>query len=868
MHAYEAWNPCVRAAPEVWIEHAEAGSVDENRATSDISAEDERRLRARVSALERLNAELSAREERFRTIVINATDAITVAQDGVLKLINPNVSDISGHDEATLLSMPFSEFIHPDDRAMIADIHLRHLRGEDSGEAYTIRMIAAGGEIRTVEVRSVLIQWEQRPAVLSFLHDVTLRLEAERSLKDSETLYRSLFNQANDAVFIMRGDRFIDCNARTLEIFGCTRDQIIDQPPYGFSPRQQHDGRDSRESAIEKITSAIAGVPQRFEWLHARYDGTTFDAEVSLGCVEVGGEKLIQAFVRDISERKWIERIQSTLLGISQTAHSARSLEELFCAIRGALSALMDTTNFYVALYDEPSDTYRFECFYDEFDEVELHAPVGGNGSATDFVRRGAKPLLVSATEFNELAGREELHRGGTPSKSWLGVPLMTQRGVLGVAVVQSYVDENAYTRRELDLMSFVAENLGTAIVRLQDEENKAELEQQVRQARKFESLGVLAGGIAHDFNNLLTGILGNADLALLDLPRTSSAAVALNEIRNISQRASELCRQMLAYSGRAATAPESLDLAAEVRGMRDVLKSLVPETVTFTLDAAPAGAVNADRAQLAQVVRTLVTNSVEALDGSPGEISITTGTTCPRGTSRPGIAGTDTLPGGTACPFIEVRDTGCGMDEETQRRVFEPFFSTKFTGRGLGLPAVQGMVRMHGGTINVASAPGEGTTMRVVLPPSDTETTSNTEEREVMENPRPELIRTTRVLLVDDEDVVRNIGEVLLDKAGYTVTTAANGQCALEFFREHSEEIACVVLDLSMPDMDGGQVFEMMRDVRPDVPILISSGYSGDDVMARFEKCDHWGFLQKPFSSDSLISEVSRVMGDAHRPS
>jgi len=848
--------------------HTRAGSVDENSATSNISEENGRRLRERVSALERLNAELSAREERFRTIVDNATDAIVVIQDGMLKLTNPRVVSIFGYDEATLLSTPFIEFIHPDDRATVADTQLQHLQSEQAGETYTIRAITADGETKSVEARTVLIHWEQRPAVLTLLRDVTLRLEAERALKDSETLYRSLFDQADDAIFLLRGNEFIDCNKKTLEIFGCTRDQIIGQPPFRFSPPKQADGRDSKEAAIEKITATFNGDPQRFEWLHAKYDGSVFEAEVSLSNIEIAGEHLIFAFVSDISERKWFERIQATLLGISQTAHSARSLEELFCAIRGALSALMDTTNFYVALYDEPSDTYRFECFYDEFDTVELHTPAEGRGSVTDFVRRSAKPLLISAKEFDEFAEREGIYCGGTSSKSWLGVPLMAQHRALGVAVVQNYVDESAYTRRDLDLMSFVAENLGTAIVRLQNEENRTALEDQIRQAQKLESLGVLAGGIAHDFNNLLTGILGNADLALLDLPRTSSAAVALNEIRSISQRASDLCRQMLAYSGRAASAPEPMDLTAEIVGLRDVLESLIPNTVSFAIDAAPSGTVSADRAQLAQIVRTLVANSVEALDGGPGEIRIVTGTTPSEHASLPGSAVTDTVLEDTVCPFIEVRDTGCGMDEETQQRVFEPFFSTKFTGRGLGLPAVQGIVRMHGGRISVTSAPGKGTTMRIVLPPSDSQTPSHAKECESMENAKTDVAPNPRVLLVDDEDVVRNVGEILLDKAGYSVTTAADGQCALRFFREHSEEVACVVLDLSMPDMDGEQVFEMMRDVRPDIPILISSGYAGSDVMKRFEQCDRWGFLQKPFSSDSLISEVSRVMGETHRPS
>jgi len=834
--------------------------VDENRPAPSGATARERKLLERVSALERLNAELSAREERFRSVFVNSAAGIVVTQDGVFKLASPNVYEIFGLNEDVLASKPFIELIHPDDREMVAERHVRHLRGEDVQDSYTARVLTAGGEMRWAEIRSVQIDWEGRPASLSFVVDATQRIEDERSLRDSETLYRSLFDQANDAIFLVRGDEFIDCNAKTLEMFGCTREQIIGQPPYRFSPPQQADGRDSKEAAVDRIAATLEGAPQRFEWLHARYDGSVFEAEVSLSNIEIGGERLIFAFVSDISERKWLERIQSTLLEVSQTAHTALTLEELFTATRETLSALMDTTNFYVALYDELSGTYRFECFHDEHDELELHTPRDGAGSVTDYVRRTGEPLLLSATGFKVLEQNEGVRCGGTRSKSWLGVPLRTARGVIGVAVVQDYESESTYSKRELDLMSFVAEHIATAVERLRDEEERVRLEQQVRQAQRLESLGVLAGGIAHDFNNLLTGILGNADLALLDLPRSSSAAMALNEIRGISQRASDLCRQMLAYSGRAASAPEQIDLADEVSGMRDTLESLTPDTVTFEFDTPPSGVVSADRTQLAQIVRALVANAAESLSGEPGSVRVATGTIPFREAALPNTSRADSPAGGTACPFIEVADSGCGMDEETQQRVFEPFFSTKFTGRGLGLPAVQGIVRMHGGTIDLTSVPDEGTTVRIVFPPADVERTATGSEAVPVE--RPAEPARQRVLLVDDEDIVRKVGETLLDKAGYSVTTAEDGRTALDFFRAHADEVACVVLDLSMPDMDGEQVFQQMRDVRSDVPILISSGYSGNDVMRRFEQSDAWAFLQKPFSSESLVSSVSRLAG------
>ncbi len=838
-----------------------AGGMDRvNSRTPDPNGSaDEKALLERVRALERINADLAVREERLRNIFENATEAILVAQDGVLKLHNPVVEEILGHDSETLSSRPFIELVHPDDRATVTDRHIRRLRGEPVENAYAMRVLTARGETRWVEIRSVRIDWDGRPASLSFIIDVTQRHEAERSLRDSETLYRSLFDQANDAIFLVRGDTFIDCNEKTLEMFGCTREQIIGQPPYRFSPPKQADGRDSREAAIERITATFDGEPQRFEWLHARHDGSVFEAEVSLSNIEIAGEHLVFAIVSDITQRKWLECLQSTMLDISRSANATHSLADLFTATRDALSGLMDTRNFYVALYDKHDDTYRFECFHDEYDDIPLHVPQQAEASVTDYVRRTRRPLLTTASAFDELERTEGVRAGGTRSMAWLGVPITTQRGVIGVVVVQSYESESAFGSRDLELMSFVAENIATAVERLRDDEERARLEDQIRQARRIESLGVLAGGIAHDFNNLLTGILGNADLALLDLPRSSSAAAALDEIRTISQRASDLCRQMLAYSGRAASTPVQVDLAEEIGDMRDTLLSLVPEHITLTLAMPSVGPVMADRTQLAQVVRALIANGVEAIGDEQGDVTLSTGVL---DGAEAGLF--EGRPGDQApCPYIEVRDTGCGMDEEILRRVFEPFFSTKFTGRGLGLPAVQGIVRMHGGDVRITSSPGNGTTVRVILPGvTHAEDPAPACERRTGAAGEREPART-QVLLVDDEDLVRRVGATLLGRAGYGVETAVDGRSAIDFFSEHASDIDCVVLDMSMPDMDGEQVFRRLREFRPDIPILVSSGYAGDDVARRLERCERWSFLPKPFSSDSLIAGIDSVTRD-----
>jgi len=388
-------------------------------------------------------------------------------------------------------------------------------------------------------------------------------------------------------------------------------------------------------------------------------------------------------------------------------------------------------------------------------------------------------------------------------------------------------------------------------------EQERSRLEAQVMHAQKLESLGVLAGGIAHDFNNLLMGILGNAELALADLAGSAPARESLNEIQTAANRAADLCRQMLAYSGKGRFDIQSLDLSDLVAEMTQLLAVSVSKNAVVAYECDPdLPAVEGDAAQLRQIVLNLVTNAADALDNGTGTIRVRTGvTSCDRAYLRTTYLGEE-LPAGDYV-FLEVTDDGCGMEEPTLQRIFEPFFTTKFPGRGLGLAAVLGIVRAHQGTLTVASEPGRGTTFRVLLPVSEHA------DEVYLAGRRPSVAAGDKVtvLVVDDEDAVRALTARMLEKLGYKVMTAGGGQQGLELFRNHRQGIAAVLLDMTMPRMSGEEIYQELRKLQPDIKVLFTSGHLEPSILADKGDSKHIGFVQKPYQMTMLGQKLREIL-------
>ncbi len=392
----------------------------------------------------------------------------------------------------------------------------------------------------------------------------------------------------------------------------------------------------------------------------------------------------------------------------------------------------------------------------------------------------------------------------------------------------------------------------------------------QLLQTQKLESLAVLAGGIAHDFNNLLLGVVGNADLMLLELPEGHPAREPAEQIAQAGLRAADLCRQLLAFSGKGRLLSEPMDLSDLVQGLAPLLHMSLGGS-RLRLDLAPGlPPVNGDPEQLRQVVVNLVTNAAEALGDTPGAITVTTHT---HDATRDVLTNPATgarLPAGTYVA-VEIEDSGVGIVPEHLERVFEPFFTTKFLGRGLGLAAAQGIVRAHHGTIRVASVPGAGATFTILLPAVG-----------VREMPRsgadpdadpdaagaaapaaaPLATEERRILVVDDEEHVRRVASQLLAAEGYVVEVATDGEGALD--RLESDPRCCdlVLLDMTMPGLDGLEVLAAIRRLQPDLPVLLSSGYGRERVRHVLQEDPACGFIQKPYRQRELLGNAAALLG------
>ncbi len=381
-------------------------------------------------------------------------------------------------------------------------------------------------------------------------------------------------------------------------------------------------------------------------------------------------------------------------------------------------------------------------------------------------------------------------------------------------------------------------------------EESRRQLESQIREAQRVQSLRALAGGVAHDFNNLLQAVLGNLDLALADLGAKDAVREQVAAASEAASRAALLTQQMLAYSGRGAFVKEFVDLARVAETLRLELEERLPPGVRLELDlATEAGSVDADPGQMRQLVNNLVANACDALDGISGTIVVRV---------QPG----QRLNGEPSNIVLEVQDSGCGMSPEVLDRAFDPYFTTKTGGAGLGLSAVWGIAVAHGGSASIESAKGRGCTVRVTLPVHAAEIDLPEPRTELRKEADLEPLRLT-VLFVDDEPSVRLVGKRMLEELGHEVVLAEDGAVALQIYEERGREIDVVILDLKMPRMDGQQALAAIRGLDPEARVVISSGYNQREAIELLGQGRAVPFLHKPYRIKTIEKLLRELFSD-----
>jgi len=644
------------------------------------------------------------------------------------------------------------------------------------------------------------------------------------SLRENSAFVTTLVNAIPVPIFYKDRDGcYLGCNSAYEEFYGADREAILGKSVFDIAPRVLAEEYQARDRELFQNPGSQIYESQVKSARGDLRDVVFHKATFTDASGRVGG--LIGAIL-DITERKLM----------------TRSLEESEVRLRTLVQTIPDL------IWLKNAEGVYLYCnrMFERFFNAREAEIVGKTDY--DFIDR-------ELADFFREHDRKAIAAGGPSSnEEWVTFGDDGHHALLNTTKTPMFDGEGK-------LVGVLG--IGHDITELKKAENeRLSLERKLMHSQKLESLGILSGGIAHDFNNLLLAILGNLDLALMKLP--PDAAVRKNIDRSITaaKHAAKLTNMMLAYSGKGSFVIKELNLSALVEENAAMLSAAIPKSVSLDLrldQALPP--VMADTGQLQQVVMNLITNASEAIGDEQGMITITTGVRSFDQTTLDESRLEEKLAAGTYA-WMEVRDNGSGMDQDTQQRLFDPFFTTKFTGRGLGMSAVLGIIRAHKGAFLVESSPGSGTAMLVVLPIADqsgageTAGTATAVDASLKNGQYPDMI-----LIVDDEEMIRGVCVEMMEILGFRTLAASGGEEALAIFREHRDRIGLVLLDQSMPGMDGVTVFQCLRKQKPDVRVLLASGFSKEEISQRFSGMGLSGFIQKPFNLNSLSSEVQRLM-------
>ena len=764
-----------------------------------------------VPALEREFDETRLRREhrhisqRFRALFEHNIDAICLIDASATILsASPSTEQVLGYKPEELVGRNGLHLVYLEDRPLI-EKRLRMLV-ENPRLHITIqtRVQHENGDIRWVEAvgTNLLADHEVGSIVVNF-RDITEQKQAEQKLIASERRFRALIENSSDGVLLLNADGTI----------------LLAGPPILGYQNQEWVGRkgfdlihpDDRPPVLAQFSDIITrpgdAVTSHYR-ARNRVGSWRWIEAVTKNLIEDPDVQAIVVNYRDITGRKRTEedlRQQAQLLDL---AHDA------IMAIR-----LDGTIEFWNRGAEQMYGWSRDEAI-------------------------GKISHALLRTEFPEPLGDLEakLEKQG----HWEGQLVHTTRASSRLTMMSRWAlrrDASGQPSGFLEIDTDITE--------------RKRFEAEMLQTQKLESLGVLAGGVAHDFNNLLTGILGNASLALDRLPDRNPVYSMLNEIVRAGQRAADLTRQLLAYAGKGRFITHALDLSEVVREISVLIQASIPKNVQLRLELAQdLPAVEADPGQFQQVIMNLVINGAEAIaPGQAGTVLVTTAV------QHIDYAHADThFAAGQIGPGdyvrLEVQDTGVGMDAATQLKIFDPFFSTKFSGRGLGLSAVLGIVRGHKGALRLYSRPGKGSTFQILFP-----AVSKPAERSAEASLPDDLEGSGLVLVVDDEASVRDVATNTLERYGYTVIPVENGKGAIEVFKQRSGEVTMVLLDLTMPVLSGEETLRQMQAIRADVPVLLSSGFNEVEAVQRFVGKGLAGFIQKPYTAATLAQKVKAAI-------
>ncbi|MEZ4265948.1 MAG: PAS domain-containing protein [Myxococcota bacterium] len=650
--------------------------------------------------------------------------------------------------------------------------------------------------------------------------------DAEALHRDNARFLGSIVENIPNMIFVKDAAelRFMRFNRAGEELLGYDRADLLGKNDYDFFPPEQAEFFTAKDREVLANGSLVDIIDEPVDTAH---QGRRYLHTKKIPILDEAGTPLyLLGISEDVTERKVAaETLAARTQELARTNAELRIAQTELREREQELEVLL--SHFPGAVWSCDRDLRIASTAGARAEDLGLAADRVVGRSVIEQFRGTAGLAEAHAAALEGGVGTYEFEAGGRTYE--VQVEPLDGRGVLGVAL-------DVTERRRLEIQR---------------------MEARLQEAQKLESLGLLAGGIAHDFNNLLVGILGNASLALMKLPQGSPARRSIERIELSADRAADLTRQMLAYSGKGRFRIERLDISELVAEMANLLEVSISKKAKLVFDFSSKPAVmDADGAQMRQLVMNLITNASDAIGAKPGTITLITRVLqC----DAQYLAATylhEELPAGSYV-VVEVCDSGAGMSPEVKRRMFDPFFTTKESGHGLGLAATLGIIRGHKGAVSVYSEEGKGTTIKVLFPESPAPRAEAGERPVSAPLPRAPT-QKLRVLVVDDEETVRDLASQVLLSGAYEVLTAVDGVSAVELYRTSAEPIDLVVLDLTMPRMSGEETFQALRALDPKVRVVLSSGYNQHDASSRFGGKGLVGFLQKPYRARDLLDVVA----------
>jgi PAS domain S-box-containing protein len=779
-----------------------------------------RRLGERVLVRERelrgTMSELRDSEARYRQLVEMSPDPIFVHDDHILFANSAALRLFGAARAQDFIGKPTEIIVHPDDRAEVRERTQRTLATDQPNPLTRRLAMRLDGSTVQVETTSAAVELPGgRRGVQVVARDVSDRIGAEISLRESEAKFRAIFENSLEAIGVSKSGKHHFVNAAYLRLFGYERPEELLGRPIGdiIAPADR-----GRVSDIVRRRVLGETVPVNYESRGVRRDGGEFDLDIHASTYSENGEVHTVAMLRDITGRKREQeaRVRAAIEREQVLDRAQVQLEHL------PIACIVLDGEFRVSSWNRAAERL-FGWLREEAvgrHPFDLYVPPERRATVDElFERLGAGEVAVG----DEGEGRTK--DGGEVACRWINTPVHASDGAFIGAMAMAW-----------------------------DVTEQRQLEDQLRQAQKMEAVGQLAGGVAHDFNNLLTVITGYGQMLLehqsLGGPQRRSA----EQILKAAGRAAALTRQLLAFSRRQVLQPKVLDLNAVVTELEKLMRPLIGEDIAVALTlASTLGRVRADPGQFEQVIMNLAVNARDAMPQG-GTLTIETANvdfaaeaTHPR------------EPGPGHWVMLAVRDTGCGMDQATLKHLFEPFFTTKEPGKGtgLGLATVYGIVKQSGGNVLVYSEPGKGASFEIYLPRIDAVADGAPGPADgIAENAGDET-----VLLVEDDPDVLELARSTLGRGGYRVLAARDGESAIALATSHAGDIDLALCDVIMPGMSGRDVVDRLRSQRPDLRAMFMSGYADKAIVTRGVLAPGVVLIEKPFSAHALLRKVREVL-------